>query len=134
MRTKTHISAEVAEDMVAFGLEDEIAGVEVRTEDEDAGQAEPFEVWQENWTTVDVFRSLSTQWQQVSVSIPVAGGLGGFSTRVVRTGIHYPAIPTILSMRRDIKKKDWPEIFQNIRVMERAALQEMRRQEEREST
>lgn len=68
------------------------------------------EVWPDNWTSVQVFGALSTQWNV---------GPGGV------IGLRYEAMPMV----RDcfgISNDDWPEIFHDIRVMESAAVDLLR--------
>ncbi|WP_136414832.1 DUF1799 domain-containing protein [Herbaspirillum sp. ST 5-3] len=118
--------------MAAFGLDEEIAGAEIKSEQEEQADVDEFEVFEENWATVQAFRAIETQWHWASINLPLAGGLGGFSTRLVRTALKHEAIPILFSMR-GIKKKDRSEIYEGILVMERAALQEMRKQEAQQS-
>ena len=67
------------------------------------------EVWEANEQTLDVFLALQTQWR-----VGMAGP----------TGLDYNAIPLVMRAYR-ISRADWPEIFDGIRLMERAALEEM---------
>lgn len=105
--------------MRVFGLEEEIAGAPVR----DDNECERFEVWPENRTTVEVFIALQHQWY-------VVDSWGA----LIRTGINYASIPIVLSMRPDIHRKQWPEIFKGIRVMESAALETMHELKEKQAT
>ena len=59
---------------------------------------------------VTVFASMLTQWR-----VGVAG----------MVGLDYGALPTVFRMR-GIARRDWPEMFDAIRVMEDAAMKEMR--------
>lgn len=68
----------------------------------------PFEVWPDNMPSVEVFLDLSSQWRRA--------GMAG-----VRTGLDYTAIPAVLALR-GIPKKQWPVLFDDIRVMEGAVL------------
>lgn len=67
-------------------------------------------VWAENWPAVAAFGRLMTQWMV---------GMSG------ATGIAYPSIPIVLEMS-GIDRKDWPQTFDDIRVMEQEALACMR--------
>jgi hypothetical protein len=64
------------------------------------------EVWPDNWQAVMAFVSLETQWRV---------GMGG------AYGLDYGAIPPVLMMKR-IPRKDWPDVFEALRVMEDEAL------------
>ena len=71
----------------------------------------PIEVWPDNWESVGVFLAMDTQWR--------FGAMGP-------TGLDYGVLPTVLQDFLNIKRADWPAIFHDIRVMESAALQQMR--------
>lgn len=71
-----------------------------------------FEVFQENWDAVRVFVAASTQW--------VIGFAGA-------TGLNYPSIDFLLKLYR-VKKKQ--EVFEQIQVVEAAALKAIREREE----
>lgn len=73
------------------------------------GQADACEVWADNWDTVRVFCSLGTQWR-------VAAGMAG----LVWLGLDYATIPPVLRLMA-IPRRDWPELFEGLRVMERSA-------------
>ena len=77
-----------------------------------AGETAPaiFEVWQENWETVEVFQALDTQWR-------IVGGLAGSRVR----GIDYVAIPATLALL-GVKKRDRKRVFKGLRIMERGVL------------
>jgi hypothetical protein len=68
-------------------------------------------VWPDNVDTVNVFIAASTQWRV---------GMGG------ATGLDYAALPAIMKFV-GIPKKRQSEVFEGIRLMERAALDEMKR-------
>lgn len=78
-------------------------------------EPEPFWVWPENWPAFCVFSALQTQWRIVS-------GMGGRRY----TGLEYASIPAVFAAH-GIKKKKRSEIFDAIRVMEIAALNEINR-------
>lgn len=67
------------------------------------------QVWQENLPTVKAFIAMDTQWRV---------GMSG------ATGLDYAALPVVLRLS-ELPRKSWPEVFQDIRLMERAALNEM---------
>jgi hypothetical protein len=68
-------------------------------------------VWPENMTTVEVFIAMGTQWNV---------GMGGV------IGLRYEALPTVLRLV-GVPTADRRDVFTGLRVMERAALEEMRR-------
>jgi hypothetical protein len=100
----------MADDMRAFGLEDEIADVPVGEE----AERECFELWRENRDTLEVFLALATQWD--------------LNADGVRTNIKYAVLPTIERYKPDIALRKWPRIFNEIRIMEAAALEVIREQ------
>ena len=70
------------------------------------------EIWPENWQAIQVFCALAaTQW----LLLPTPGG-----TPVV-TGLRYEAIPVIYEAY-GVKRKQIPDLFHCLQVMERAAL------------
>lgn len=71
----------------------------------------PFEVWPDNWAVVGVFLAMDTQWRH--------GPMGP-------TGLDYGVLPTVLQDFLHITRTDWPRVFHDLRVMENAALQQMR--------
>jgi hypothetical protein len=85
-----------------------------------AGDLDPFgfhqsdfdsdvEVWADCWDSVMVFHSLASQWRS------------GFSGA---TGLDYSSIPFVLKVKK-IPADRWAELFDDIQVMEAAALQQM---------
>jgi hypothetical protein len=68
------------------------------------------EVWPDNWLSVHVFDALSTQWR-----VGMSGAIG----------LDYNAIPPVLRMS-EVPRKQWADLFADLRVMESAALQKMR--------
>jgi hypothetical protein len=98
----------MAEDMRAFGLEDEIADVPV----EDETTQHRFELHRDNRNTLEVFLALATQWD--------------LNADGVRTNLKYSALQTVERYRPDIAPRKWPRIFNEIRVMESAALEVFR--------
>nr|DAG83662.1 MAG TPA: protein of unknown function DUF1799 [Caudoviricetes sp.] len=83
--------------MVAFGLTKADIPEEV------------VEVWPENWESFWVFEALATQWR---------AGPGGVM------GLDYTAIPSVAEML-GVRKKHLQRIFQDLRVMEAAALHQI---------
>lgn len=67
---------------------------------------EEFEVWPDAWPAFRLFDALSTQWRT---------GAGGPS------GLDYNAIPATSAML-GIKRRDLPNIFPDLRIMEVEAL------------
>ncbi len=67
-------------------------------------------VWPQNWPVVQVFASLLTQWRTGPAGV---------------VGLDYTALPVVFRLR-SVPRADWPEMFDLIRVMEDAALKEMR--------
>jgi hypothetical protein len=66
---------------------------------------EVFAVWPDNWTAVELFCSLATQWR--------VGAMGGF------LGLDYPAVESVMRIRRLPERA---ELFGAVQIMERAAL------------
>lgn len=64
--------------------------------------------WPENWSAVMLFADLSTQWN-VGMNGPI--------------GLRYEAIPAVLHAR---KQRATPELFNQLRTLERGALEAMR--------
>ncbi|MFL9883117.1 DUF1799 domain-containing protein [Paraburkholderia agricolaris] len=103
------VDAGVADALAAFGARHaDVASARERA-------PEPaFEVYAENWDAVQVFSALSTQWRMAAFS-----GFG--AARLVHTGLDYSAIEPVyrlIGIGRDRRAA----IFQQIRVMEEAAL------------
>ena len=67
------------------------------------------EVWPENWRAFVLFSRVQTQWN-VSMGGP--------------TGLRYEAIYPLLDRETDTKE-EWRELFQDIQVLEGAALKQM---------
>lgn len=75
---------------------------------------EDVDVWLENWPAVQFFGSLGRgAWQQ---------GMSGPS------GLRYEALPFQFLMR-GIKKRDWPAMYDDLLVLELAALKAMHSEE-----
>lgn len=100
----------MASDFQVFGLVEEAAAYAQRP-------VPVFEVWPENELTLNVFVSMDTQWR-------VIAGMASFSYM----GLDYRALRDTLEMT-GAKRKQWPEIFSGIRVMESAALKVFRTKE-----
>lgn len=76
-------------------------------------QGAPIEVWLCNLQSVNVFRSMGSQWRY---------GMAG------ATGLDYSALPVIMHMR-GVKPADRAEVFDDVREMEDEALETMRSRE-----
>lgn len=72
-----------------------------------------FGVWPENWPVARLFLALQTQW----VSLP----FGGVS------GINYAAITPAVLRGLGIVWRDWPDVFERLRLMEGEALGVLRK-------
>lgn len=68
-------------------------------------------VWQENWESVMLFLTLSTQW----IIAPMGGAVG----------INYVAVESVMNLN-NIKNKDRQSLFNDIRIMESSAIRVMR--------
>lgn len=71
---------------------------------------EEVDVWPENWKAWTLFCRVSTQWRIVS-------GLAGAGY----TGLDYPAVYPLLDQIA-IDKQEWMELFEDVQVLESAAL------------
>ena len=67
----------------------------------------PVELWPEHEIVVRVFSSLDTQWRYAGMGSAV--------------GLIYSEMPFVFEME-GIDRKDWPTLFDDLRVMERAVL------------
>lgn len=65
-----------------------------------------YDVWPDNWPAFLLFEAMSTQWRV---------GMGG------ATGLDYNALPPVASML-GMKRREIPEVFHDIRVMEAEAM------------
>lgn len=72
-------------------------------------------VLRENWTAVRAFAAMGTQWRYRPA------GMGGS----VPAGLDYGVVPDVLRLL-GLKRKRWPVVFEQLRVMELAALEVMR--------
>jgi hypothetical protein len=70
------------------------------------------ELWEENMAAVHIFGDMMTQW-----NIGVSGA----------TGLRYEALPLVLRLA-GVPRSDWPGVVDDVRVMERAALESIRGQ------
>jgi len=73
--------------------------------------AAPVEIWPDNWQAFKVFDAIGTQWRI---------GFNG------ATGLDYSVLPEIWR-RTKTKIEDRDSVFLDLRIMEEAALQEMRK-------
>lgn len=72
-----------------------------------------FQVQSGNWKTLMLFMTLQTQW------VWAIGMDGGH-----RIGLNYSAITPLVLRSEGISLREWPEIFEGLRVMEMAVLEE----------
>lgn len=75
----------------------------------EAAASEVIEVWPDNWRAWMLFTSLNTQWNV---------GMGG------RTGLRYESLYPLLD-RMGLTDDEWRGYFDDVQVMERAALAAM---------
>lgn len=97
--------------MLAFGLADEIADAP----GEDDVESLAYPVWPENIKALNLFLALETQWDVV---ISPDGEL-------IRTRLNYPSIDSVLARTNGIPKREWNQLHEQMRMMERIALKEM---------
>ncbi len=81
-------------------------------------KADEPDVWPENWPAVKLFAKLDTQWRVVSL---------GMSGRVLATGLDYGAVYPLLD-HMQLDPAQWDEMLADVRTLEAAALDEMRKQ------
>jgi len=86
----------------------ELAAAGLTEDDLDIGA----DIWPENLQAYELFSALRTQWR-----VGMAGA----------TGLDYSAVPTVLRLQ-GVPRADWPQLFEDLRVMESAALQAMRQE------
>lgn len=91
------MSEEDVRSAAAFGLRPEDYAEEYRD----------VEVWPDNWKAVKLFHALGTQWRT---------GFGGL------TGLDYTAVRNAFVLM-GVPRKEWPEMFEMIQLMEDEALQ-----------
>lgn len=72
----------------------------------------PVELWPDHVQVVHIFSITRTQWRYA--------GMAGSPV-----GLIYSELPFVLEMD-GIDRKDWPQLFADLQVMERAALEQMR--------
>lgn len=87
-------------ELAAFGLTADDIAVDV-------------EIWQENYTAFQVFNAMATQWRV---------SMNGY------TGLDYNAMPVVMRML-NIKRCEWADIFEDVRVMESSALHELNKKD-----
>lgn len=69
------------------------------------------EVWEEHLSAIDLFHAMGTQWHT---------GMSG------PTGLNYQALPFLLRLH-GAPRADWRQLFEDLQVLEGAALKEMHR-------
>lgn len=82
----------------------------------DYPQNAPCELWPDNVPAFNVFVAMLTQWR--------TAGIDGEGT-IIRTGLDYSALPEVWR-RCKIASADRGEVFDDLRVLEDAALDKMR--------
>lgn len=78
----------------------------------DVSAGNQVEIWPDNWLSVSVFLSLGTQWRMSHSGI---------------SGLDYSVIPFVLRIHR-VPRGDWPQLFDDLRVMESETLRASRQQ------
>ena len=68
------------------------------------------EIWPDNLLSVNTFIAMLTQWRT---------GVGG------ATGLDYGVMPDVMRMTM-VPRREWPQVFEDIRIMEDAGLEAMR--------
>lgn len=86
----------------------ELAAAGLTEDDLDSGA----EIWPENLQAYEAFSALRTQWR-----VGMAGA----------TGLDYNVVPAVLRLQ-GVPRADWSQLFEDLRVMESAALQAMRQE------
>ena len=71
------------------------------------------EIWHENYESFSVFNALSTQWRHSMNGV---------------TGLDYNVLPNVLRLL-NIARSEWSHIFDDIRIMESAALKEINKKD-----
>jgi len=99
-------SGDTVQGLASLGLPADLAGHFV---DDD------LDVWPENWPALELFSVLGTQWR-----VGMAGA----------TGLDYTAILAVMDLQHTAPE-DRRGLFDDVRVMERAALQTMAEQAKR---
>lgn len=92
--------SEVISDLRAFGAPEDVIA-----EFEQAQKTEDFEVWPENWTALELFLALQTQWR--------IGGMGTF------VGLDYNAARWVFDLHNP---PNYKEAFEQLVIIEHAAL------------
>lgn len=80
-------------------------------DEDDADDARAFAVEPDNWDNWLIFLAVSTQWVWVSSGM----------TDAARVALNNPGVESGLRMMR-IKRKRWPAVFADLRVIEQAVL------------
>lgn len=96
-------------------------GIDVEAMYADAAAARPdlvtgaIEVWDVNWSALDVFLGCQTQWRRI---VMMAVGPGGAIPCTIFEGLDYQAVETVMR-RRGVGEDD--RLFGDIQAMEAAA-------------
>ncbi|UVA80468.1 DUF1799 domain-containing protein [Pandoraea commovens] len=107
--TLEHVDESLIESLQAFG-----APADVIRQARAMQPLDVFEVWPENWPTVELFCALGTQWRTACLQ-------SGFASLVVRTGIDYACVEPVMRMLGQ-STDAVRERFAGVRLMEREAL------------
>ncbi len=94
----------------ALGAPQEVVGEAEATAAAANADDNDFHVFEENWLAVTSFCTLATQWKLL---------LG--AADVLYVGLDYGAVETVFRLEQ-VPAGEWRSLFQDLRVMERAAL------------
>lgn len=103
------MNSDIVQQLVDLGAPPDVIQ-EARGKSEAPPVRREFGVWQENWIAVMLFRNLGTQWN-------VVAGMGG----AFYTGLKYEVVEGQMRRLR-IPQKKWPDYWDDLYVMEAAAL------------
>lgn len=90
----------------------QLAALGLMPEDLDPG-ASSFDVYPENYTSVEVFNAMRTQWR-ADMGVPI--------------GLDYSALPSVMRLY-GVPAAQRRKVFDDVRVMEHAAIRLMREQQ-----
>lgn len=94
-------------ELEGFGAPEEVLNAE---READAEAAEPFDVYPENWSTVQVFRALQTQWEMK------------VGERAVYVGLKYESFPVGMVIAA-VPGSERRLVYMGLQLMEFAALE-----------
>lgn len=108
-----------AEGLRKMGVpEDQIAAQLAKAQADVDNPAFDFEVHEECWRSVMLFKTVSTQWVWRAHSRPAGFGALVYS---VRTGLNYAGVESALRMG-GVRRSEWPALLEDLQVMEQAVL------------